>query len=179
MIQEKNFKHALREFGRGMNLILESVINYGNEEEQEVIEKIFNGGNLEGYAQNRYRRTFSRSFDEEVSLLNMFLEEHLNERLLIEIPNKNENIKNLLDGFYVAKSSLDKLVPITKFNETLKNELMDFETEIYKYNPFKEYSIVEFRKRFKGWSRAFHKELKDELGRRALQKYKLGLKNTQ
>jgi hypothetical protein len=174
MKHREEFEKSLLQLGKGFNLILESISNFSNEEELETVLDVFNGQgkDKEGYSQNRYAHLFSKSFDEEVANYEIFIEEFLNKTIEIDALNKTGNVHNALKGFELSLEALETLHIVLQKSSELKKELISFKGELTNNNPFSEYGIFEFKKRFKGWSRAFHKELKDELGRRSLEKYK-------
>jgi hypothetical protein len=180
----KDLSKELLIFGFGLDIMLESISNFANEEEQEMLLDIFNGSTKEGYTQDRYTKLFKHSFDEEVSSFNAFLYDFVEKDITnkeIQEMRKNfsfyekENIKSVVRGLEVAKKSLSHILKICTDNEKLKEEVISFVSEESHSNIFKEYGVIEFEKKFRGWSRAFQKELKDEIGRRTLDKIKTSL----
>jgi len=158
----------LKQMEMGLNYILDGVLNYGNEEEQIIVENVFNGGTEEGYAQNRYTLCFKQSFHEECCNFSALLEEFA-ETVNVEIPfvEKEEysNLLSVFKGFDVVKEALETINDICREDSELREKLTQFESDEIDYNPFKEKGVFTFQKTFRGWSRAFQKEVRDEIGR--------------
>lgn len=174
-------KKEVNNFVNGTLLILESVMSYRNEEEQDMLLKIFNGEIGDGFTINRFQECFDYSFDDEVySLTNLceaLLEDDFNgyqvDRDYFTVGG--ENILSFIVGLELSKKSLKNMTTLCREDAELKKYLINFAYDEKKHgeysfkNIFKDKGVIEFEKAFRGWSRAFQKDIKEVIGKRKIE----------
>lgn len=179
----RSLKEEIYNFVNGTELILVSVEHFLNEKEMDLVLKVFNGESEDGFSNNRYLECFEQSFDEEVASFCNFADEFIeDDRISYKVKpfhfvDKGKNILSSLVGFELAKISLEKISALCREDASLKKHLANFvydeekHTDIF-INPFSRKGVLEFEKTFKGWSRSFQKEIKDEIGKRKMEAIK-------
>jgi hypothetical protein len=171
MNTQEKLNSSFVKLGNGYHYILSGILDNYESNEQQIIEHIFNGYGESGTALERYQLLFEKSFDEEVSEFDVFLYEFIDYVGDPVKDNNNNNNNNILRGFALCKETTQEIVELSNEFPEVKKELKNLRDQSgLSYLQF--YSPVEFHNRFKGWSRSFHKELKDALGRRAYEKVK-------
>lgn len=193
MDKRQELNEALLTLGKGLNSILmaatenlyskevSSLSEYRNQKEIEIIEKVMNGETEEGYAQNRYAKTFKYSFDEEVAAFDEFLYAFTG-RNFDSAGIEGENIKCVLLGFEHAGDALAKIVELVEDDKDLKGTLREFtwipEEGAEPRNLFADSSPYLFDSNFRGWARAFKKELRESIGQYKYYQYKKSIEQT-
>lgn len=164
---------ALLEWAKGIESILVATTEADNKEEHEAIMKVFNWGTKESYASERYTELFEHSFEDEAYNISQFVQ-HVAGNTNQNNMNTNDNIKNMLVGLNQSVDALIKIDGLVNDDEKLKKELQSIKATddtSFLRNPFEDKTPHQYMKGFKGWRRAFKKELGDEIGRAAIKKY--------
>ena len=157
----------IRDLTLGLEYINAAIQTFKVVEHHDIIIKVMNGGTPEGYAFEKY--PFELSFDEEVAeFASWSSEQEIQTKMVDDSLNAFEM---LFRGFELASNSLTKIEEEVKNDPNQKEVLMSYVSETG-YNPFIKYNVAMFSKNFKGWKRAFLKEIKDEIGRRSYDRYK-------
>lgn len=178
-----SIKKEINYFVNGTLLILDSVFNFKNEEEMNIVLDIFNGEKGGGLTIDRYKGIFEDSFDDEVSSLQNFVCEFLEDDLIKEnfsmftFTDEGENILSLIAGFELSKRSLANITALCNENSDLKEHLFNFvfdeeKHEEYFTNPFHEKGIHEFEKLFGEWSDTFQKDIEAIIGKTKIEAFK-------
>lgn len=182
MTKRDELNAALLNLGKGMNRILQGAMDNGNGVEVEIVMDVMNGNTTEGYAQSRFANTFAYSFDDEVSAFDDFLYAFTGKGYEVG-GHEWENINNVLVGFEYSIESLERIVQIVNEDDELKRTLQGFtfddEEGLAIRNLFAETTPYQFSINFKGWARAFKKEMRDLMGRNKYEKHVRTIKTAQ
>lgn len=157
---------ALVEFGKGLGIMLESVSNFENEFECNLVLDVFNGNVNEGEAVKRYGEIFDLSFDDEVTNYDAFTLSFYGDSAPYHFFSA-ENVVSVLYGFKTCLKTLDEISAIIEENPNLKKVLEEYKEQEVEETPFQKLPLEELKNRFEKWSNAFHEDLKQALGEEA------------
>lgn len=173
-------KHELNNFVNGLSLIESSVFCFANEDEMNLIKKIFNGKTMDGLTKKRYLACFQYSFEDEVSEVREFAYQFAEDDVIKEkidsdcYTNDGKNILSLILGFELAITSLQNIVTICSKDVALKEHLTNYAYDEEKHcdsfeNLFANKGLTDFKENFALLQKAFLNELKEEVGQEKIE----------
>lgn len=163
MSEVNKLGEALVEFGKGLGMMLESVSNFENEFECNLVLDVFNGGVGEGEATKSYGEIFDLSFDDEVANYDAFTLSLYGDSAPYQFYSA-ENIVSVLYGFKTCLHALDSISLLVEKHPELKTMLEDYKAQEVEETPFQKFPLEELKSRFEKWANAFRDDLKQALG---------------
>lgn len=151
---------------RGFFLIDESLSIFYPD--SEFLLEITNGEIGDGFVNQAYQSCFQYSFDEEVSSFSAFVE-GIGDSWEIPFPSYPSYnpdklpvppIEGLMIGFAISIKYLESIVEICKNDNELEKSLIEFSSDEFTHNIFKEKGISEFYTSLKKLKDAYLEEIK-------------------